>query len=67
MKTPKGLTHKSPSLNPFVRTLIKYRYIVFSLGTLGIWLDHAVYTGESLLGLYVLLMIFMGSFYPYIL
>jgi putative nucleotidyltransferase with HDIG domain len=67
MKTFKGFTHKSPSLNPIVRTLIKYRYIVFSFGALGIWLDHAVYTGESLGGLYVLLMIFMGSFYPYIL
>ncbi len=59
-------TFQGPYLHPVVKKLIRYRYIFFSLILLGMWVDHKVCSGENMIGLYILVMVFLGITFPYI-
>ncbi len=52
--------HQSEHLHPVIRASIKYRYLIFLVGAISVWFDGYVYTGRSLVGLYSLIMIFLG-------
>jgi putative nucleotidyltransferase with HDIG domain len=63
VKLNNRFVHRSQELHPYVQVAIQYRYIIFALALVGIWMDYNVYTGKSLLGLYSLLALFLGLVY----
>ncbi|WP_456271015.1 HD-GYP domain-containing protein [Bacillus sp. AK031] len=55
--------HKSTHLHPLIKICIRYRYIVFLVAALGIWIDAALYTGVSLIAIYSLISLYLGLVY----